>query len=107
MTKLKERMTEDRDSTVLHQKLCGGDRTTYINFILERSKITHRERCSTSGVWGSWSWLFSYHDGDSIYGKHCRTAPLHYEHAVRAGRYGRKLVVDFYTKPEFFVQMAR
>ena len=34
-------------------------------FILEHSKITHRWRCSTSGVWGSWLWLFFHHDGDS------------------------------------------
>ncbi|KAJ3656281.1 hypothetical protein Zmor_015368 [Zophobas morio] len=38
----------------------------YINFILEHSKNTHRRRCSMSEVWGSWSWLFSYHDSDSI-----------------------------------------
>ena len=36
------------------------------NFILEHSKITHKGRCNTSGVWGSWLWLWSHHDGDSI-----------------------------------------
>ncbi|KAJ3650146.1 hypothetical protein Zmor_021853 [Zophobas morio] len=33
------------------------------------------------------------HDGDFIYRKHCSTAHLHDEHAVRAGRRGRKLAV--------------
>ncbi|KAJ3652192.1 hypothetical protein Zmor_018178 [Zophobas morio] len=34
-------------------------RSNYVNFIFEHSKIIHRRSCSTSGVWGSWSWLFS------------------------------------------------
>mgnify|MGYP005985645191 CR=1 FL=1 len=33
-------------------------RLSYINFILEHSKNTHRGRCRTSGIWGPWSWLF-------------------------------------------------
>ena len=48
-----------------HQSVIRVWRSNYISFILERSKITHRGRCSTNGVWGSWSWLFSPHDGDS------------------------------------------
>ncbi|KAJ3649951.1 hypothetical protein Zmor_021664 [Zophobas morio] len=31
----------------------------YVNFALEHNKNIHRGLCSTSGVWGSRSWLFS------------------------------------------------
>ncbi|KAJ3662209.1 hypothetical protein Zmor_006565 [Zophobas morio] len=98
-------------------------------FILEHSKITYRWRCSTSGVWGSWLWLFFHHDGNStLLVSRYRPAPLYLtkKRAALADRYGPKLVVgnpgywakprlsrhpdrypDFYSRPASFVQMAR
>ncbi|KAJ3642785.1 hypothetical protein Zmor_025540 [Zophobas morio] len=62
-------------------------RSNYINFSLEQSKITHRWRCSTSGVWGSWLWLSSHHDGDSTQSAStCRSAPLYHKETCRDNR---------------------
>ena len=102
-----------------HQSVIREWRSKYINFNVDHSNITHKGRCSKSRVWGSWSWLFSPHDGDFILS--ASTAPLHCEHAVRTGRYCRKLVVigprrqrhvipttrDIYARSASFVQMAR
>ena len=104
-------------------------RSNHINFILGHSKISHRWRCSTSRVWGSWLWLFSHHDGDSILSAStCRPASLYLtkKRAALTGRSSRKLVVgnsgywskpraslhpdrspNLYSRSASFVQMAR
>ncbi|KAJ3659215.1 hypothetical protein Zmor_010916 [Zophobas morio] len=74
-----------------HQSTIRVWRSNNLNFIREHSKITHRGRCRRAEFGASGSGCSPIHDGDSS--KHCRTALLHYEHAVRAGRYDRKLVV--------------
>ncbi|KAJ3662836.1 hypothetical protein Zmor_007161 [Zophobas morio] len=101
-------------------------RSNYINFILKHNKITHRERCSTNGVWGSWSWLFSHRDSDSnlsaiTAAQHPFIAEMPYEKAITITnswleilaigpsreRYVISTVPDFYLRPASFVQMAR
>ncbi|KAJ3646338.1 hypothetical protein Zmor_023930 [Zophobas morio] len=72
----------------------------YINFILEHSKITHRWRCNTSGVWGSWlwpprRWFYSI-------GKHMPEIP-----AIETSRSITSFRLDFYSRSASFVQMAR
>ncbi|KAJ3651371.1 hypothetical protein Zmor_017420 [Zophobas morio] len=91
--------------------------------------IKNEQNPCRSGVWDSWLWLFSYHDGDSTLSTStCRLASLYLtkKRSALTGRYGRKLVVgnpgywakpraschpdpspDFYSRFAIFVQMAR
>ncbi|KAJ3663681.1 hypothetical protein Zmor_007912 [Zophobas morio] len=77
-------------------------------FILDPIKITHLGCCSTSGVWGSRSWLFFHRDGDSILSTStCHPAPLYDQETCSAERGVIPTVPDFYLSNASLMQMAR